>query len=232
MRTIHYNIRLALVLVLVSLFYWGFASLFHQAQLSILVTLLFTAYGTERLFALLQWVGPVIGTVDMREQEQIQKHLIEHELSRSSRSGAPLAIGAIREEKRTSSHVVKQNLRSTDIVLRSQSGYLLVLMPDTTLEQGRSAFKRLTDIVSIRDIVLMDQSMLQMALAKWQGNSKLGYITPQNLRRMCIEAINEKFASITPPENEANGPVIYNLFDENVAESQNESSQGIQLSLV
>jgi hypothetical protein len=231
MRTIHYNFRLATVLILVSMLYWGLASLFHQVQLSELIALLFTAYSSERLFALLKWMGPIIGTVDTREQERTLKRLIEHELSRSSRSGSPLVIAAIREEKRTSSHVIEQNLRNTDIVLRSSAGYLLVLMTDTTLEQASHAFKRLTGLVPIKDIVAMDQRILQIAMASQQNstNGKLRYFTPQELRKMCIEAINAKLATITTSKNEANAPVIYNLFDENPSETPKAAAQSIQL---
>ena len=63
MRTIHYGIRLAIVLVLTLFFYLGVSFLFHQAvQLPALITLLFIALCAERLWVLLEWIGPVVGT--------------------------------------------------------------------------------------------------------------------------------------------------------------------------
>jgi hypothetical protein len=219
MRTIHYNIRLATVLILVALSYWGIASLFHQAQLATLIVLLFTVYGSDRLFALLKWMSPIIGTVDTKEQERTRKRLIEHEISRSSRSGSPLVIAAIREEKRTSSHVIEQNLRNTDIVMRSPDGYMLALMPDTTLEQARNAFQRLAELIPIKDILVMDQHMLQTVIASQKNsiNNKQSNFTPQELRKMCIEAINTKLAVTKTSEHETNLPAIHNLSDESVA---------------
>ncbi len=214
MRTINYNIRLATVLVLVVLLYLGIAGLLHQVQLAVLAALLVTAYGSDRLFALLKWMGPIIGTVDTKELERTRKRLLEHEISRSLRSGSPLVIAAIREEKRTSSHVVEQNLRSTDIVLRS-SGYLLTLMPDTTLDQAQHAFKRLAGLLPIKDITVMDRAMLQTTVASKHGSNNR-YSTPQELREMCIAAIEKKLATIHTNDHQANGPVIYNLADENV----------------
>jgi hypothetical protein len=212
MRTIHYGIRLTLVLIVVSLFYLSVIALFHQAvQLPVLLTLLFITLCTERLWALLGWLGPIIGNVDTKEQER----LLEYELARSQRYRSPLVIAAIREKKSISLHVVAQNLRTTDTVLRSSAGYLLVLMPGITLEQASLPLKRVSMTLPIKDIVVADEKMLQ-AIVKAQRanlNSETRNVTPTEIRKICIQAFAAKYASLKSSENETNDPGIYNLLE-------------------
>jgi len=207
MRTIHYSIRLALVLVVVALFYLSVTFLFHQViALPVLLTLLFITFCTERLWALLAWLSPIFGTVDTKEQE----HLVEYELARSQRYRSHLVIAAIRETKRISLHIVAQNFRTTDIVLRSSAGYLLVLMPGITLEQALPALKRVAMVLPIKDVVVADESMLQIT-AKVQSEAR--NILPVEMRKICVQAFDAKLASIKSGENESDEPGIYTLLE-------------------
>ncbi len=173
MRTIHYGICFALVLILVLLLYGCIIFFFHLAvQLPILIMFPFTTLAVERFWTMLRWMSPVIGTVDTKEQERMRTRIIEYELSRALRYGSHLTMAAIREKTRTSSHVVAKNLRNTDIVLRIPSGYLLVLMPDTDLEQAHTVIKRLNKLLSIKDVVLADEIMLQAAITMQKSNLK------------------------------------------------------------
>src|SRR5438477_12560930 len=112
MRSIHYGIRFAIVLVLTLFLYLGVSFLFHQAvQFPALITLLFIAVGAERLWVLLEWIGPVVGTMNKKKREQEQKQIVEYLLECSLRYGSPLVIAAIRGKKRVSRHVVSRFLR-------------------------------------------------------------------------------------------------------------------------
>src|SRR5207248_608048 len=172
MRSIHYSIRFAIVLVLTLFFYLGVSFLFHQAvQLPTLITLLFTAVCAERLWVLLEWIGPVVGTMNKKKQEQDQKQILEFLLECSLRYGSPLTIAAVQSKKRVSLHVVSRFLRKTDIVLRSTAGYLLIFLPFTTLEQVPSAFKRLAAHLPIKGLVIADVNMLQALVEVQQTNN-------------------------------------------------------------
>jgi hypothetical protein len=213
MRTIHYSIRLTLVLIFVSLFYVSITKLFRQAiQLPAVLTLFFITLCTERVWMLLERLSPIMGTVDTKEQ----KHLIEYELARSHRYNSPLVVAAIYEKKRTSLHIVAQNIRTTDIVSRSSAGYLLILMPGITLEQASPALKRLTTLLPLGDIVVADETMLQ-AIVKARGadlNGKTRNISPAEIRKIFLHAFDAKYASIIKTsENGTNDPVIYNLLE-------------------
>jgi hypothetical protein len=191
MRTIHYSIRLTLVLIFVSLFYVSITKLFRQAiQLPALLTLFFITLCTERLWTLLGRLSPA----DTKEQER----LIEYELARSHRYNSPLVVAAIYEKKHTSLQIVAENIRTTDIVSRSSAGYLLVFMPGITLAQATPALKRLTTFLPIGDIVVADETMLQ-ALVKARGedlNGKTRNITPAEIKNLFLQALDAKCASI------------------------------------
>lgn len=237
MRTIRYSIRFAVVLILTSLFYWSVALLFHQAvQIPALITLLFIAICTERLWILLDWIGPVVGTVNRKRQEQEQKRIVEYLLECSLRYSAPLAIAAIRSKKRISLHVVSHLLRKSDIVLRivlrSSAGYLLVLMPFTRLEQAPVAFKRLSTRLPIKDVVMTDVNMLQ-ALMEAQRSGVDGEtrgITPRELRIMCFQALDAKFASIKSSQEKTNAPVIYKIFEPESSETMHDLLEALSYS--
>lgn len=216
MRTIHYSIRSTLVLFAVSLFYVSISVLFQQAiRLPFLILLLVITLGSERLWALLAWMSPVVGKVDRKEQERTQKRMLEHELSRSLRYGSPLVLAAIREKKRTSLHLIKQRLRSTDVVLRSSAGYLLTLMPNTSIDQARHAFQRLASQLPLQDVVVMDEHMLQgMLKANTRG------MTPQELAQMYTHALDAKLANIAPTCEDNDAPIIHNLIDHEQAQLQ------------
>ncbi len=222
MRTIHYSIRLAIVLIMTSLFYGSVTFLFHQAvQIPALLTLLFIAFCAERLWVLLEWIGPVVGTANLERQERNQKRIVEYLLQCSLRYDSSLVIAAIRGKKRMSLHVVSHLLRKTDIVLRSSAGYLLVLMPFTTIEQAGFAFKRLSTQLPIKDIVVTDVTMLQAVMGS-QGTGEDGEMrsaTPRELRKFCFLALDAKVASITSSEDETNAPVVYRLFEPEASES-------------
>jgi hypothetical protein len=213
-RTIHYSIRFAIVLVTVSLFYLGVTFPFHQAiQLPALITLLFAAVCAERLWVLLEWVGPVVGTMNKKRQEQDQKQILEFLLECSLRYGAPLTIAAMQSKKRVSLHVVSRLLRKSDIVLRSSAGYLLILMPFTTLEQAPFAFKRLATHLPIKDMVITDVNMLQTLVEAQQtsDNAETRDITPRDLRKTCIQALDAKVEGIKASKEKRDAPVIYSL---------------------
>ncbi len=212
MRTIHYSIRLILVLAIVSLIYLGATSLFHQAvQVPVLLTLLFITLCTERLWKLLAWLSPVMGSVDTKEQERV----VEYELTRSQRYKSPLVVAAIQEKKRISLNLVAQNLRTTDIVLRSSAGNLLLLLPGTTLEQATQPLKRLAMILPIKDIVVADEKMLQNMVQMQRGVSKedVEKIPPPEFRKACIQALEARCTSIKSSVIESDEPAIYPLVD-------------------
>lgn len=223
MRSIHYSIRFAIVLVLTLFFYLGVSFLFHQAvQLPALITLLFLAPCAERLWVLLEWIGPVVGTMNKKKQEQEQKQTVEYLMECSVRYGSPLVIAAMRSKKRVSLHVVWRFLRKSDIVLRSTAGYLLALMPFTTLEQSTIPLKRITSQLPIKEMVVTDINMLQalMDVQRTNVNGELTVNTPRELRRMCFQAFDLKFAAIKSNGEKTDNPVIYNLFDPGTSEAQ------------
>ena len=212
MRTIHYSIRLVLVLIIVSLFYLSVTAIFHQAiQIPTVLTLLFVTFCTERLWTLFAWLSPVMGTVDTKEQERI----VEYELARSQRYGSPLVFAAIHEKKRMALNVVAQNIRTTDIVTRSSANYLLVLMPGITIEQATPVLKRLTTLLPIKDIVVADEKMLQ-ATVKAQStdlNGETRNISPTEIRKICLQAFEAKCADIKASGNESDDAGIYTLLE-------------------
>src|ERR1700687_1423696 len=113
MRTIHYSLRSTIVLIATALFYLSISVLFHRAiQFPVLIFLLVITLASERLWALLAWMGPVVGKVNKKEQDRAHKHVLEHELARSLRYGSPLVLAARRDKKRTSVHLIEQQLRS------------------------------------------------------------------------------------------------------------------------
>lgn len=222
MRTIHYSIRFAIVLVTVSLFYLGVTFLFHQAvQLPALITLPFTVVCAERLWALLEWVGPVVGTMNRKKQEQDQKQIVEFLLECSLRYHSPLVIAAIESKKRVSLHVVARFLRKSDIVLRSTAGYLLILMPFTPLEQAPFAFKRLATQLPIKYMVISDVNMLQALVEaqKTSDNVETRDIAPTYFRKICLQALDAKVAHLQSSKEKSDVPAIYNLVAPDVSET-------------
>ena len=221
MRAIHYSIRYAIVLIISSLLYLSLAFLFHQVvQIPAIITLLFIVICAERMWIVLDWVGPVVGTANKKKQEQDRKQIVEYLLENSLRYSSPLVIAAICSKKRMSLHVVEHFLRKSDIVLRISAGYLLVLMPFTALEQAPTALKRLARRLPIRGVVVTDVSMLE-ALAETQrihDNGEATVTTAQDLRRICIQALDEKVAVITSSSAMADVPAIYSLFTSETSE--------------
>ena len=216
MRTIHYDIRLAIVIVLSLIFYLSVTFLFHQVvQLTALITLLFIAIGSERLWVLLEWISPVMGTMNKKKQEQEQKQIVDYLLECSLRYGSPLVIAAMRSKKRISLHVVARFLRKSDIVVRSTAGYLLVLMPFTTLEQASIPLKRITSRLPVKEVVVADVEMLQAlgGMQRDDGNGLASIKGPRELRSMCFRALDVRLASIKSSGGEASRPSIYNLFE-------------------
>jgi hypothetical protein len=215
-RTIHYGIRLTIVLLLTLAFYLGVGALFHQAvQLSALIALLFAAVGAERLWVFLEWIGPVVGTTNKKKQEQEQKQIVEYLLECSLRYGSPLVIAAIRSKKRLSLHVVWRFFRKSDIVLRRAGGYLLILMPFTALEQASIALKRLAARLPVRDVVVTDVSMLRALVdaQRASNNSEATVITARALRSICFQAFDVKLAHIETSGEQTAGPAIYKLYE-------------------
>ena len=209
MRKIPYSIRLAIVLTVVTVHYLGIIALLHQPiQFSMLAMLLATSIGTERLWAFLDWMNPVFGKVDTKEQERTQQRKIENELTVALRHNSPLVLAAIQEEKRTSLHLVQQQLRKSDSVFRSEAGYLMVLLPNTTLDQAKSAFRRLHTL-PIKNLVMMNEQMIQEA-AKTQHSirGRIGAIRPEEIRKICIQAIEAKFHGQAPRTDEGNKLVL------------------------
>ena len=222
MRTIHYSIRLAIVLVTVSLFYLGVTLLFHQAiQLPALLTLPFAAVCAERLWVLLEWIGPVVGTMNKNKQEQEQKQILEFLLECSLRYGSPLTIAAMQSKKRVSLHVVSRFLRKSDIVLRSTAGYLLIFLPFTTLEQAPFAFKRLAAHLSTKDVVITDVNMLRALVEVQQtsNNAETTEITPRDLIKLCLQALDAKVADLQSSKEKSAVPAIYYLVAPEVSET-------------
>lgn len=226
MRAIHYSIRYAIVLIAISLFYLGLTFLFHQTvQLPVIITLPFIVICAERMWVLLDWIGPVVGTMNRKKQEQDRILIIEYLLENSLRYGSPLVIAAICGKKRMSLHVVARLFRKSDIVLRSSAGYLLVLMPFTSLERAPVALKRLvTQRLPIEGVVVTDMSMLE-DLAKAQRTNDSGEATGmtvtgvRDLRRICLRTFDEQVAAIKSSNARADVPPIYSLFESGTAET-------------
>jgi hypothetical protein len=219
-RTIHYSIRLAIVLVLTLAFYLGAALLFRQAvQLPALITLLAIAIGAERLWVLLEWIGPVVGTMNKQKQERKRNQIVDYLLDCSLRYNTPLVIGAIHSKKRLSLHVIYHHLRNSDVVLRSATGYLLILMPFTNLEKATLAFKRIARLLPIKNVVLADVSLLQALVEKQRThNNSDAAITSRDLRSMCLQAFDVKFADIKSSKEQHEGLVVCNLYEPGTAD--------------
>ena len=201
MRTIHYSIRYALVLVLTAAFYLGTTLLFRQGiQLAALLTLLFIAIATERLWALLEWIGPVVGTVNTKKREQEQRQAVEFLLECSLRYDSPLVIAALRCSRRVSKHVVSRYLRKSDIVARRTPGYLLVVLPFTTLEQALIPLRRIATGLPIRGVIVADMHMLRAQVETQDQeslyNDETSAATSRELRQLCFQAFDAQFASM------------------------------------
>jgi hypothetical protein len=222
-RAIHYSIRYAVVLIMISLFYLSLAFLFHQAvQLPVIITLLFTAFCAERMWILLDWIGPVVGTMNRKKQDQDRKLIIEYLLENSLRYGAPLVIAALCGKKRISLHVVARLFRKSDIVLRNSAGNLLVLLPFTSLVEAHVALKRLvTGRLAIRGVVATDVSMLEafVEAQRLHDNGEATVTSVRDLRRICLRALDEKIAAIESSRTIAHLPSIYSLFESGTAET-------------
>ncbi|HLL78179.1 MAG TPA: hypothetical protein VKT25_01685, partial [Ktedonobacteraceae bacterium] len=214
----HYGIRFALVLVLTLAVYLGTTLLFRQAvQLPALLTLLFIAMVTERLWVLLEWVGPVVGTMNKRKREREQRQVVEYLLECSLRYHSPLVIAALRCSRRVSRHVVSRYLRKSDIVVRTTPGYLLVIMPFTTLGQALVPLKRITAGLPIKGVVVADMHMLR-AQAETQDRDALydnedSVATSRELRQMCFQAFDERFATLKIRSTKGSVPAISYLFE-------------------
>ena len=153
--------------------------------------------------------------MNKKKREQEQKQIVEYLLECSLRYGSPLVIAAIRGKKRVSRHVVSRFLRRSDIVVRTTADYLLALMPFTTLEQASIPLKRLTSRLPLKEVVLADVNMLQALLGTQgsYGNSEANVTASRELRRMCFQAFDGRFASIKSSEEKSGVPAIYNLFE-------------------
>jgi hypothetical protein len=226
MRAIHYSIRYAIVLIAISLFYLGLTFLFHQTvQLPAIITLLFIVICAERMWVLLDWIGPVVGTMNRKRQEQERIQSIEYQLENSLRYGSPLVIAAICGKKRMSLHVVARLLRKSDIVLRSSAGYLLVLMPFTPLERAPVALKRLvTQRLPVKGVFATDMSMLEDLVKARRTNDSgeatgMTMTTVRDLRRICLQTFDEQVAAIKSSNVGADVPPIYSLFESGTAET-------------
>ncbi len=226
MRAIHYSIRYAIVLIAILLFYLGLAFLFRQTvQLPVIITLPFIVICAERMWVFLDWIGPVVGTMNKKKQEQERILIIEYLLENSLRYGSPLVIAAICGKKRMSLHVVARLLRKSDIVLRSSAGYLLVLMPFTSLERAPVALKRLvTQRLPIKGVVVTDMPMLH-DLEKAQRTNDMReaasttVTSVRDLRRICLQTFDEQAAAIKSSSERADVPPIYSLFESGTAET-------------
>jgi hypothetical protein len=215
-RTIQYCIRLAIVLILTLAFYLGAALLFHQAvQLPALITLLIVGIGAERLWTLLEWIGPVVGTMNKKKQEQERNQAIDFLLDCSLRYNSPLVIAAIHSKKRLLLHVVQRYLRKSDIVLRSAPGYLLILMPYTDLDQAAIPLNRIARQLPIKDIVQADVNMLQALVEKLRTHTgrDASSITTRDLRNMCLQAFDVMLANIKSSKAQHERLVIHNLYE-------------------
>ena len=78
---------------------------------------------------------------------------------------------------------------------------MLILLPFTTLDQVPSAFKRLAAHLPIKDVVIADVNMLQALVEVQQTNNdaETRDVTPRDLRKICLQALDAKVADITPP---------------------------------
>jgi hypothetical protein len=223
LRAIHYSIRYAIVLIVISLFYVSAAFLFHQTvQLPVIITLPLIVISAERMWVLLDWIGPVVGTMNRKKQERERKQIIEYLLENSLRYGSPLVIAAICSKKRMSLHVAARLLRKSDIVLRSSAGYLLVLMPFTSFEQASVPLKRLiTRRLPISGVLMTDVLMLQDLVEEQNTNDNGEAIgaTVQELRRICLRTFDEKVEAIKSSNVKADVPPIFSLFKSGVSET-------------
>jgi hypothetical protein len=160
--------------------------------------------------------------MNKKKQEQEQKQIVDYLLECSMRYGSPLVIAAMRSKKRVSLHVVWRFLRKSDIVVRSTAGYLLALMPFTTLEQSTIALKRITSQLPIKEMIVTDVNMLEalMDAQRTHDNAEVTVNTPRDLRRMCFRALDVKFAGIKSSREKIDNPVIYNLFEPGASGAQ------------
>lgn len=216
MRTIHYGIRLALVLVLTLAVYLATTLIFRQTiQILALLTLLFIAIVTERLWVLLEWVGPVVGTMNKRKQEQEQRQIVEYLLECSLRYDSPLVIAALRCSRRVSRHVVSRYLRKSDIVVRTTPGYLLTIMPFTTLGQALVPLKRITAGLPIKGVVVADMHMLRAQVETRDAlyDKEDSAATSRELRQMCFQAFDARFAALKIMRTKSSVPAISYLFE-------------------
>ncbi len=223
MRAIHYSIRYAIVLIIISLFYLIVAFLFHQSvQLPVIITLPIVVICAERMWVLLDWIGPVVGTMNRKKQEQERNQIIEYLLENSLRYRSPLVIAAIYGKKRMSLHVVARLFRKSDIVLRSSTGFLLALMPFTSFEQASIPLKRLiTRQLPIKEVFMTDVRMLQ-DLAKEQkttDNEEATVTTVQDLRSICLRTFDEKVEAIKSSSARTDIPPIFSLFKSGTSET-------------
>jgi hypothetical protein len=223
MRAIHYSIRYAIVLIMISLFYLSVAFLFHQAvQLPVIITLPIIVICAERMWVLLDWIGPVVGTMNRKKQEQERILIIEYLLENSLRYGSPLVIAAIYGKKRMSLHVVARLFRKSDIVLRSSAGFLLALMPFTSFEQASAPLKRLiTRQLPIKEVFMTDVRMLQdlEEEQKTNDNGEATGTTVQVLRRICLRTFDEKIEAIKSSSVRTDIPPIFSLFKSGTSET-------------
>jgi hypothetical protein len=223
MRAIHYSIRYTIVLIMISLLYLSMAFLFHQAvQFPVIITLPIIVICAERMWVLLDWIGPVVGTMNRKKQEHERKLIIEYLLENSLRYGSPLVIAAICGKKRMSLHVTARLFRKSDIVLRSSAGYLLVLMPFTSFEQAPAALKRLiTQGLPISGVFMTDVRMLQDLVEeqKTNDNGEATGTTVQDLRRICLRTFDEKVEAIKSSSVRADVPPIFSLFQSGTSET-------------
>lgn len=231
MRAIHYSIRYAVVLIIILLLYVILAFLFHQTiQLPVIITLIFTAFCAERMWIVLDWIGPVVGTMNRKKQEQERKLIVEYLIENSLRYGAPLVIAAICGKRRISLHVVARLFRKSDIVLRSAAGNLLVLLPFTSLEQAPAALRRLvTRRLPINAVVATNVGMLEafVEAQRTKSNGEAKVTAARDLGRICLQALDEKVAAIASSSTTADVPSIYSLFEPDTAETLSGRSEAI-----
>ena len=222
-RAINYGIRYAIVLIVILLFYLSMAFLFHQAvQLPVIIILPIIVICAERMWVLVDWIGPVVGTMDKKKQEQEHNQIIEYLLENSLRYGSPLVIAAICGKKRMSLHVVARLFRKSDIVLRSSAGFLLVLMPFTSFEQASIPLKRLiTRQLPIREVFMTDVRMLQDLAEEQRTNDKgkAARTSVQDLRIICLRTFDEKVEAIKSSSVRADAPPIFSLFQPGASET-------------
>lgn len=110
--------------------------------------------------------GPWRGGFGSLAHERELTRVIDREVARSLRHGAPLVVAALRLRERGALKAVRARLRQSDIIIQGRAGQLIVVMTETSLEHARPVFERMVRTVPVRAVALADAPALRPAIAR------------------------------------------------------------------